>query len=214
MDAPKALLELARFCDGEGSRYTLDGVKIERSADGMALAAATDGRILAVLEWSDDDKSCDGCIIPAEALTLAKHIARKTNARGIRISKDAVVVLGKFSTSEEVASVPFETLEGRWPKWLGCLHLQKNPRTCLFDPRRLIAALELACSVLDADRGVSITLDHDDPDSPITISAKSESHRAVVVVMPKRREDDKQNREPDWTGPTALAKPESQGEEV
>ncbi len=53
MFVPKSALAIVSHCDSECSRYALGSVQFERGTDGKALAIATDGRRLAVLEWAD-----------------------------------------------------------------------------------------------------------------------------------------------------------------
>ena len=51
---PKAVCKLRDIATSEPTRYAIDGVLLERDADGKARAVATDGRRLIVVEYRCD----------------------------------------------------------------------------------------------------------------------------------------------------------------
>jgi hypothetical protein len=140
---PYAVCVLAKICDHEISRYSLGGVRVRCDEGGLSKATATDGRMLAQLEWKQPDKFEGGCdvIVPGDKLRwFAQDFFRKA---------EWLTLKPKHIIANEIV-VPYVAMEGKWPDAEHYLHdsypVRSPEREHCIDPMLLRKLLDVSCA--------------------------------------------------------------------
>ena len=150
------LSALTVACDAGSCRYTMGGIRLERGADGRAVAVATDGRRLITAEWDDAKLAADnptvgdvstgpapesefaaaGAVIPmADCKSIAKAAKPTKRMAGARPATNYVAMgeadcngTVKMAATDgaAVAAVEAQTLEGRFPRWRDAVPAARN----------------------------------------------------------------------------------------
>lgn len=111
---PSTILEnVAKFASTDETRYVLNGVLVERDADGKPRAVATDGHRLMSVTWNEKSVDVDA-VVPAEAQSFgvisADHATNAAKANKGRKGEIGALVLAEVSAS--VASLKGVTGHG------------------------------------------------------------------------------------------------------
>lgn len=189
------------------NRYALGGVLIERVAHDTCRAVATDGRILACVQWTEDCEtprqpgwpwSCSRAILSEQtckaAARLAKPGKRESDNRPATrfVTMDEMNLNGraKFTGETRCNKQVFEaeTLEGHFPNCCNVFpESSETDTTIRVDPimfAKLLTAIATAGEVNEEHRGVVLTIR--DKISAITVSRVSLDNtvRVAGAIMP------------------------------
>lgn len=134
---PRRVLSIANSCAKENSRYALNCVRIERDPDGACRAVATDGKQIAVVEWTTAEVATDWFgEIQADVTPLELNIQKsdcdrinKSWPKGrhplrpelllLTVDGDnlAVSIPGDSRGGRPYAEIQTRAVEGRYPQW-------------------------------------------------------------------------------------------------
>jgi hypothetical protein len=172
--------DLAKATDSETSRYALGGVAVSVDADGVAYAAATDGRILAV---TPIDHAGEAIETVAKADTPSREfvlIPAGILKRPTPNKPNLVTLNGRAECKGRVG----DYLEGRFPR-LGDAIPAMQDRVTLSIDAKLLAKLAEAINTPGANV-VTLLLDPNKPgDSPIGVLPSGEtSVESFGLLMP------------------------------
>lgn len=207
MLVPPEAFKVSKACDTEkeSTRYALGAVKLERK-DGRGRAVATNGRMLAMVEWSEPDTSeyphpaaredCDRLIARAQWDELAKVHAKNARKQFKEILRHAVI--GNHENPNLVTTVTIDTdlnqsvkdcrvMEGRFPKYEDCIP-KYGPSDCVevrMDADMLVELLEMANKDDDGNRHVNIMVPLSNADTkPVLIRQRVGGVELTLVQMP------------------------------
>jgi hypothetical protein len=141
------LSALTVACNTDNTRYAMGGIRLERGADGRAVAVATDGRRLIAAEWDDaklaadvptvgtvatgpapdSEFAADGAIIPvADCKAISRASKPTKRMSGTKPATNYVAMsepdcngTARMAATDgaAVSAVEVQTIEGRFPRW-------------------------------------------------------------------------------------------------
>jgi hypothetical protein len=187
---PKAVAALQKIADEAKStgsqRYALSGVRLRRTDE--ASAAATDGRILAIMQWPHDEQPGDSF----ERIVDLSKIGPDPRPVELSETPDAAGFL-RVSPVDKRPDAPFKgeysvgpVVEGRFPQVEVCVpdYGARNAVSISVDPALLARLLTVAAeTTIDARRGVRLTIPRD-PTKPIRIDNEHDGLTFVGIIMP------------------------------
>ena len=207
---PRAIFKISDCAAKESTRYAINGVNVEREADGKCRATTTDGRRLLTVSWDDSETrekfpECGAATTPLDRFTAIVSTdqwkqARKALPRA-KVSLKPVLnhcLLDETTAngttdmictdSETPTKCTERTIEGRFPAWREVVPeytIGEDAVEIGVDPRllaELLRAIEAAATDEDS-KGVRMVIPMD-PKRPIVINAESGGREAVGVLMP------------------------------
>ena len=195
----RAALELAKLASKEESRYTLQGISIEKDC-----AIATDGHILVHLAnpsagMADSDfpviegqtaRAMNGTNVLVHrdaAIAALKAIPRKSN---IPVLRSAMMAEGGKLVVTDLASTqtfPHE-VEGTFPNWRQIMPAEdKVPAVTIgFDPRLMKQLCDYFIAT-GGPRAQTVKLSIYDPTSTMKLEGKTEAEQDVTALLMPRR---------------------------
>ena len=197
---PRSVLAtLPTHADIESSRYALGVLLIERAEDGRPRAVATDGRRMAVIEWTEPETSGDPeglpYLLPIDAAVTAAK-AMKPRLAALKKRPNLAFVpfeqngegTGKLAPTngQDTADVAAPPVDGRFPAWRDVIP-ETGPETgyvsVRLDPRYLAEAAQLlnqvACS--EDSRAVTVHIQVPDDDE----KRRNNGHSCAPIVLEK-----------------------------
>lgn len=204
MLVPPKIMQLAKLADNESSRYALGGIRFERCDEGRPYAVATDGRKLARVTWSEDDKelypACAGFYLDhvngfetvlsskdcTEAAKLPPKRTPKPILENIVIDESANGTLNYGATDiERTRLVQTRPLEGRYPRWRDVV---TNPARIVIVPDKDHKPIDYSAAIdgeavnggEDSINGFPVV----DPNAPIALAELTSGDYVEICVDP------------------------------
>jgi DNA polymerase III sliding clamp (beta) subunit (PCNA family) len=199
---PANIVEVAKFCDDESTRYALGGISV-KVADGKYEVCATDTRRLVVVSGSCNGKPVGKTLFTAHANRRVQDatpyfegiIGGKDLKKAVALSADKskAIAFNQNGNSVCVAvdgarAIDMPLIEGRFPNYQDVLPKDEPATTMLLDPQLLAEAFALAKKfATKCHRGVFV--DIWDRERAIRIRARREDGQEfVALVMPLTQE--------------------------
>lgn len=186
-------------------RYILNGVKFEETKTGLK-AIATDGRVLAIVESTDDPKcseyptiqgieaaknTADSALVPTQAIRNVLKSWPKTS-RTLPILDNAIVKftdkVSTFATTdlESPNIVEAKNIEGQFPNYEQIIP-RKGSATfqIVVDPVKLANTLMMAAKITTSD-SASVLLSFQGSLNPFVVTGENLGFTFTGVVMPMK----------------------------
>jgi hypothetical protein len=209
MKLPTAITKLVNWTDRDASRYALGGVRIGRSS-GQCFAEATDGRRLALVEWTEKGGEFDA-ILSGRELGKAARASKRQKPEVTEKVERTPMVIDPFGHKSQAPTAtvavngqPVPVVEGRWPKTEELFDpSRKGTQTAKFSSAGLrnlarrtpvkvgettvlldVNYLNDLADAMDACNCGTVTMHASDEGSQVLCEGDSEAVRLAAILMP------------------------------